>query len=322
MASQTYAIIGTGAVGGFYGAKLQKSGAEVHFLLRSDYDWVKQHGLSVHSPQGDFHLFKVNAYQRSAEMPRCDVVIVALKTTQNADLPHILRPILKANSTIVVLQNGLNNEETMATSFSGIIPNSEQLTLVGGLCFLCSNKLQPGVIDHLDYGLVTLGQYASQNIPAGITTTLKQLSADFTQAAIATKLSPDLYLERWKKLIWNIPFNGLSVILDAQTNELMACPSTLDLVQGLMAEITQAAAAFGRDIPATFIAQMLELTAKMFPYKTSMKLDFDAGRVMEIETMFGNPLNAAQQMQVSTPKLAMLYQQLQYLNGRIVEVAQ
>jgi 2-dehydropantoate 2-reductase len=316
MASQTYAVIGTGAVGGFYGAKLQKSGQAVHFLLRSDYDWVQQQGLAVHSPSGDFHLDNVNAYRESSEMPPCDVVIVALKSTQNHQLPQLLAPILKPNSTILVLQNGLNNESAIAHSLSPVT-QTDGLTLVGGLCFLCSNKLHPGIITHLDYGLITLGQYAPNNQPAGITAIVEQLSQTFEQAGIPTKQSDDLYLERWKKLIWNIPFNGLSVVLNAQTNELMAHASTMKLVRDLMAEITQIAVAYGRTIPSSFIDQMLKLTAEMFPYKTSMKLDFDKGRAMEIETIFGNPLRAAQQVQVSTPKLGMLYQQLQYLNGKM-----
>ena len=321
MARQTYAVIGTGAVGGFYGAKLQKSGFDVHFLLRSDYAWVKQHGLSVQSPHGDFHLANVNAYSTTTDMPPCDVVIVALKTTQNPLLAELLPPILKPDSRILVLQNGLDNEAAIAASLSSVT-DIEQLTLVGGLCFLCSNKLEPGLIQHLDYGQVKLGQYASENQPTGITPILKQLSDELSQADIPTELSSDLLLERWKKLIWNIPFNGLSVVLDAKTNELIAHHDTIDLVQSLMAEIVQTAAAYNRTIPQSFIKYMLELTSKMFPYRTSMKLDFDAGRAMEVETMFGNPLKAAQRAQISTPQLAMLYQQLQFLNSRIMEMAQ
>lgn len=319
MPKRTYAVLGTGAVGGFYGAKLQKAGFDVHFLLRSDYDWVRSHGLEVKSPQGDFHLPQVLAYQTSEQMPLCDVVIVALKTTKNGLLSQILPPLLKPGSTVVVLQNGLGNESAIAKSLSAV--HQGALTLVGGLCFLCSNKLQPGVIQHLDYGLINLGQYGVGDMPMGITPTLKQLAVDFEQAGIDVKLSENLLLERWKKLIWNIPFNGLSVVLDAKTSELINDDRIVALVHALMREITQAASAYQCDIPDSFLDYMLNLTAKMHPYRTSMKLDFDAKRVMEVETMFGNPLQAAQRMNVATPKLEMLYQQLRFLNGRIGENA-
>ncbi|MEM9136727.1 MAG: putative 2-dehydropantoate 2-reductase [Cyanobacteria bacterium P01_F01_bin.42] len=316
MSPTSFAVIGTGAVGGFYGARLQKAGFEVHFLLRRDYDWVTNHGLVVHSPAGNFQLQSVKAYQTVEAMPACDVILVALKTTNNELLPTLLPPLLRPHSRIVVLQNGLGNEAAIAQSLhaSG---HKEPYTLVGGLCFLCSNKLQPGVIEHLDYGLINLGQHGADERPVGITPVLQQLEHDFSHADIDIKLSANLQQERWKKLIWNIPFNGLSVLLNAQTNELMNDGPTVPLVKALMQEIVDTAARYRCDIPNSFLEYMLELTTRMQPYRTSMKLDFDARQEMEVETMFGNPLRAARSVGVSTPKLEMLYQQLRFLNGRI-----
>ena len=85
-----YAIIGTGALGGYYGARLAHAGCDVHFLLHSDYDHVRQHGLICESIDGDFSIAKPSAYRDTRDMPRCDVVCVALKTTQNHLLPAIL----------------------------------------------------------------------------------------------------------------------------------------------------------------------------------------------------------------------------------------
>ncbi len=107
MCNRKYAILGTGALGGFYGAKLQKTGLDVHFLLRSDYEHVKKYGLVVESKDGDFTLPQVNAYQDIETMPQCDVVIVALKTTQNYLLPKLLPSVIKDGGVVLVLQNGL-----------------------------------------------------------------------------------------------------------------------------------------------------------------------------------------------------------------------
>ena len=109
-----YAVIGTGAIGGFYGGKLAKAGNEVHFLLRSDYEQVKKNGLQIHSVDGDFLLNPVHAYHSTNAMPVCDVILVGLKTTANHQLASLLKPILHENSLVILIQNGLGVEEKLA----------------------------------------------------------------------------------------------------------------------------------------------------------------------------------------------------------------
>ncbi len=307
--TRRYAILGTGALGGFYGACLQRAGLDVHFLLRSDYHHVCRHGLVVNSSNGDILLPQVQAYDDVAAMPACDVVIVALKTTQNHLLPVLLPPVLKTDGVVLVLQNGLGIEPEVAT-----IVGSDRV--MGGLCFLCANKVGPGQIHHLDYGAISLGEFRPGYVAGGISDRLLQIAADFRAAGITIDCAEDLLLSRWKKLVWNIPFNGLSVVLNARTDEMMADPDTRQLATDLMAEVVQGAATQGRQIPAAFIAEMLTHTEQMKPYRTSMKIDYDEGRSLEVETMVGNPLRVAQQAGISLPRIAMLYQQLRFLNTR------
>ncbi len=308
MQARKYAILGVGGLGGFYGARLQRAGLEVHYLLHSDYDYVRQYGLKIESVDGDFALPQVNAYQSVQQMPTCDVVAIALKTTQNFLLPDLLPSLVQPGGVVLVLQNGLGIEPEIAA----IVPQAQ---ILGGLCFLCANKVGPGHIRHLDYGQIVLGAYQPGDAPAGITPEMEQVAADFWQAGIALRLEPDLLLARWQKLVWNIPFNGLSVVLNAQTDALMGNPAARSLALALMQEVAAAAAGVGRTIPPEFLEAMLTHTENMRPYRTSMKLDYDAHRPMEIETMFGNPLRAAQATGVATPKLEMLYQQLLFLSG-------
>ena len=150
-ANRRYAILGTGAVGGFYGARLQKAGLDVHFLLHNGYEHVSKHGLIVESPDGDFPLPQVHAYNDVNKIPRCDVVVVTLKTTQNHLLPQLLPNIVKDDGVVLVLQNGLGVEPEIAQ-----IVGSERV--IGGLCFLCSNKVGPGHIRHLDYKEIKLAE--------------------------------------------------------------------------------------------------------------------------------------------------------------------
>lgn len=306
---RTYAILGTGALGGFYGAKLQKAGFEVNFLVRSDYESVRQNGLFVESVDGDFTLPQVRAYHDVTNMPTCDVAIVALKTTQNQTLPQILPPILKENSVVLVLQNGLGIEEEVAAIVG-------EHKVIGGLCFLCSNKVGDGHIRQLAYGKIVLGEYTSSPNPSGITDGMRKIAADFESAGIPIELEPDLLLARWRKLVWNIPYNGLSVVLDATTEELMRDTNSLELVKQLMHEVVLGAKSAGRNIPLCFIETMLEHTWNMHPYRTSMKIDYDEGRPLELAAIFANPLQTALSRGVNLPQVRCLYQQLQFLDVR------
>lgn len=312
---RTYAVLGTGALGGFYGARLQRAGLPVHFLLHSDYEQVRQQGLVVESPDGDFVLPQVHAYREVSEMPACDVVIVSLKTTQNHLLPQLLPSIVKPEGVVLVLQNGLGVE----TEVAALVGDDR---VMGGLCFLCSNKIAPGHICHLDYKQITLGDYAPDYTPCGVTERLQQVAHDFEQAGIPIERSPDLFLARWKKLVWNIPFNGLSVILDTTTDRMMRDPHIRLLAEHLMQEVQLACSSCvqssnpERQIPQAFITTMLDYTAQMQPYRTSMKIDYDQRRPLELEAIIGNPLRMAQQAGVDLPRIQMLYQQLKFLDAQ------
>jgi 2-dehydropantoate 2-reductase len=303
---RSYAIIGTGALGGFYGAKLQAAGLDVHFLVNSDYQHVKEFGLTIQSKDGDFRLPSVQAYHQSSQMPSCDVVLVCLKTTHNHLLPEILPDLVRSDSIVIVLQNGLGTEAEIAE----MLPIQQ---IWGGLCFICSNKIAPGQIHHLDYGQIKLGAYADGYQAVAVTPAMESIAADFQRAGIPISLCDNLLLARWQKLVWNIPYNGLSVVLDATTDELMANPQTRALVERLMREVQRAAVAYDCQVTDEFIQTMLDYTVKMTPYRTSMKIDYDEGKPLEIAAMFGNPLEFARNRGVELPSIEMLSQQLQFL---------
>lgn len=301
--TRSYAIIGTGAIGGFYGALLQQAGFDVHFLVRSDYAHVRARGLIIESAQRYLTLGRVQAYPRAEEMPRCDVVVVALKTTQNDVLPSLLPPVMKPQGLCLVLQNGLGMEEEAARVVG---PDR----VLGGLCFICSNKTGPGVIHHLDYGDIMLGDFSADGAPRGLTPRLQQLACDFAATGIPVRPVEDLLLARWKKLVWNIPFNALSVILDAATDRIMAEPASAARVRRIMGDVVALAAAAGRHIDPAFVQKMLDDTARMKPYRTSMKIDFDSRRPLEVEAIYGNPLRFARARRVQVPEIEQLYAQL------------
>jgi 2-dehydropantoate 2-reductase len=307
MGKRTYAVVGTGAVGGYYGAKLAAAGHDVHFIARSDLEHVRANGLIVDSPDGDISLPEVLVHGSAASVPAVDAVIVAVKTTDTADVLDTVRTLAGAQTepVVVAMQNGLGVEASLAAA----VPDA---TVLGAMCFICSNKAGPGHIRHLDFGRVTVGEHGV----AGATGAVLALVDDLAGAGIAASALDDLALGRWKKLVWNIPYNGLSVVLDAGTDELMADPSTRRLVEALMRDVVAGAAACGREIPEAFVQQMLDDTERMIPYATSMKLDYDAGRPLELDAIYGAPLAAAREAGDEMVRVQALYDQLRFLDAR------
>ena len=296
-----YAIIGTGAIGGFYGARLDKAGLEVHFLLHTDYQYVVDHGLTIDSCDGNFTLPSPKVYDSTSEMPQCDVVIVALKTTQNHLLPSLLPPLLKPDTIILLIQNGIGVEADVQQLF----PSQP---IAAGMAFICSAKAGPGHINHQFYGNINIGNYSCHNPQR-----YNQMLADFRAAGIG---AADVeYLEaRWKKAVWNMPFNGMTVALNTTTNRLLSCESTHRLIYDQMLEVIGAAQALGvKNLDTRFADKMIANTIKMPPYSPSMKLDFDFHRPMEINYLYTRPIAEARAAGFAMPKLEMLEAELKFI---------
>lgn len=302
-----YAIIGTGAIGGYYGAKLAQAGKEVHFLLRSDYEHVAANGLKIQSCDGSFVLPKVNAYRQAADMPPCDVVIVALKTTNNPQLASLLPPLLKPDTLVLLIQNGIGVEEDVARMFPDV-------ALAGGLAFICAAKHTPGVIEHQALGNLAVAPYRGD-----LTGKAARLVEEWVEAGIRTRLAP--YDDaRWQKALWNIPFNGLCVAMNATTDQLVNDPDACKVVSTLMDEVIATANALGVNCLSRVDAdKMIEMTRGMLPYKPSMMLDFHYRRPMEIEYIYTHPIAKALEAGVSVPAMQMLESQLRFFDKRQLE---
>ena len=304
MQKQKYAVIGTGALGGLYGALLARGGHEVHFLLNSDFQHVVDQGLKIDSHYGDFVLPSVNAHATPETMPACDVTIVALKTTNNSLLPALLPAPTRDGGIVLVLQNGLD-VEIQTAAVVGV-----DRTL-GGAAFLCSNKVGPGHIRHLDHGRIVFGNFVGP-----LSDQAKLIAAEMQAAGIDVKLTDNLLQTRWQKLMWNIPFNGLGVVLNASTKQMIQSDETVALIRSLITEVHQAARRSGLQIAESMIEKTIDTTRTMVPYDSSMRLDFLKRRPMEIEAILGNPIAAARKVGAQMPRVEMLYQQLKFIDDQ------
>ncbi|MBR2290768.1 MAG: putative 2-dehydropantoate 2-reductase [Prevotella sp.] len=299
-----YGIIGMGAIGGYYGGKLAHSGQEVHFLSHSDYQFVKEKGLQVDSCDGSFHLDHINVYQDSRDMPKCDVVIVGLKTINNHLLAQLLPPLLHEQTVVVLIQNGIGVEADVQKMFPG-------LQLIGGLAFICSSKTEPGRISHQCYGSINLGNYSCKD-----ESRFQAILDDFTSAGIQAA-SVSYEEARWKKAVWNMPFNGMTVALNTRTDLLLKNPSTRQLIRDLMMEVVEASRTLGiTGVDEAFVEKMIDMTDNMTPYSPSMKLDFDFHRPMEIHYLYTRPIEIAREAGYRMRKLEMLEAELRFLEER------
>ena len=299
----SYSVIGMGAIGGYYGGRLAQAGREVHFLMHSDYQYVLQNGLRVYSCDGDFHLPHINAYAAAKDMPKTDVIIVGLKSVRNHDvLPELLRHVIHDNSIVILIQNGIGLEEDLQKVFPG-------LQIVAGLAFICSAKVGPGHVSHQCYGSINLGNYSCYQEQ------FQMLLQDMTDAGIQAAEVP--YLEaRWKKAVWNMPFNGMTVALNTSTDRLLKNPATRQLIYDQMMEVIGAANALGvNSLTADFADKMMQMTDEMVPYSPSMKLDYDYHRPMEIEYLYTRPIAEAKKAGFDMAKLAMLEAELKFIEA-------
>lgn len=287
------AIVGSGAVGGYYGAKLARH-FDVSFLMRRDLDAVRENGLRVESVDGDFTVENVSAFATTEEIGPVDLVIVAIKATANDVLPSLLPPLLKGGTVLLTLQNGLGNEQFLASRFPGH-------PVIGGMCFVCINRGEPGTIKHLAHGLVEMGALGSGGAA-------EEIGAMFQEARIECRVLPDLGLARWRKLIWNVPFNGLSIAAGGiDTQQILGSPESEKRTRALMHEIIAAAAAHGYEIDPEFAEVNIKRTREMGAYQPSSLVDFLAGNAVEVEPIWGEPLRRAKKRGVDTPELERLY---------------
>ena len=315
------AVVGCGALGSYYGARLCRDGQHVHFLLRSDYEMVRRHGVTIRSPEGDF-----NARPRCARQPEeigvSDLVLIGLKTTANDQLANLLPPLVGPKTAVLTLQNGLGNEELLAKLFP-----AEQI--VGGLCFVCLNRVEPGVIHHIGHGRIVLGEF--QRWPEPRT---HDIASMIRHAGVPCEVTDNLARAHWEKLVWNIPFNGLGVAgsagLDAvqcgavgvgaqrgpclATDKLLGNPAWATIVRELMQEIILAARANGWKVGDDLIETQIARTIPMGAYKASTLIDFERGQPLELESLFLEPLRRAGKAGANTPRLRALCSVLQQLS--------
>jgi 2-dehydropantoate 2-reductase len=299
------AVVGAGAIGCYYGAKLAHHRCDVHFLMRGDVTEISRFGIQIRGRGENLHVEKVQHHASTGEIGPCDLVLVAVKTTSNGDLVRLIPPLLHEKTMLLTLQNGFGNEEFLAENFGAA-------RVLGGLCFVCLIRTSPGVIEHYDQGHIALGEYDRRPEPR-----THEVASEFRRCGVICDVVENLALERWRKLVWNIPFNGLSIA--AGGLDTAAILSDHDLRReclALMDEVILTANKCGFPLPARAAREQVKRTELMGAYKPSTLIDFEAGRPLEIEAIWGEPLRRARSAGAATPRLGELYEKLKTIDAR------
>jgi 2-dehydropantoate 2-reductase len=286
------AVVGSGAIGSYYGAKLAHRGSDVLFLIRGGLEEVKRCGLHVRGKGEDVWVQKVRCYKSTNEIGPCDLVLVALKATSNQDLIELIPPLLCEETILLTLQNGLGNEEFLAKHFG-----AERV--LGGLCFICLRRTSPTMIERYDYGNIVLGEFQRPPQPRTY-----RVAEEFQRAGVDCVVARDLAVERWRKLVWNIPFNGLSILAGGiDTKAILQDRELKRIAVALMTEVIASANACGHLLADSEATNQIARTETMDAYKPSTLVDWEAGRPLEIEAIWGEPLRRAVAAGARVPRL-------------------
>ncbi|MEE2875605.1 MAG: 2-dehydropantoate 2-reductase [Chloroflexota bacterium] len=279
------AVVGAGAVGTYYGARLAEQGHDVAFVLRSDYAAVAEHGITVHSKDGDIRLHSPRITKDPVELAQTfqpDWILCALKATALSDAERLISPLIEPDTRLLAIINGLGIEEEFAKWM-------DPKKVFGGLAFTCINRSEPSVIDHLDYGPLTITHLGDDPLELAIAMSL------WEKVKVLTSVADSRLAARYLKLCWNIPFNGLCVLAGGVTTEvIMQDPSLRSLAEKIMREVIEIGNAdlvnsmgeFAPQLHNRVIDDLMAMTDTMVEYKPSTMIDFVEGREMEIDAIF------------------------------------
>ncbi len=297
--TQRVTILGSGGIAGLYGALLHRAGWSIDMVARSDWQVIRDKGLTVNSLLGDLSFRPKAVYasvDEAAQQGAADWLLLAVKILPEVDLASQIKPLVGPNTTIVLIANGIDIETPLVEAF----PRN---SLVSCVTYVGTSRSQPGVIEHESAARLFAGNYP-QGADAHCTTWVEAL----TQAGSRAKMTDNIQRERWTKSVWNASFNPLSVVTNgADTDTMLGTPEAEGLVRAVMEEVVTTAAADGHSLDSSVIESNLAHTRKMSHYRTSMALDYLNGRALELDAIVGRIVAIADGHGVAIPHLRTIY---------------
>ena len=294
------AIIGAGAVGGYFGAKLVLAGYDVGFLARGQQlQAIKASGIQVKSILGDFKVAYVNVSDSIQELGSSDLIILAVKAWQIAEIREQLMGIIHQDTSVLLLQNGVLAAEELSKTV-------DVKNIVGGVCRIISKIESPGVINH--FGATPSIVFGE--LDGGSSARMESLKTLFDQAEINSRVSDNINYDIWKKFGF-ICVGGLLAAARCTVGELRVTEATRALISELVTEIVLLASKKGIDMGNNYVEQTLSLIDSL-PAETtfSMARDIWDGRPSELDYLNGAVVKLGVQQAVDTPINRFIYSTL------------
>jgi 2-dehydropantoate 2-reductase len=289
--------IACGAVGAYCSGRLAENGAKVAVTIRSSFEEIKAKGFEITSIAGNFKFMPDEVLTSSKEYKNdADYIFITSKVLPNANTVALLDGVVKENTVIVLIQNGLSIEDKIAKAY----PNNEILSCVA---YLGINRTTGNKIIHQGGGQLRIGKFGG-----GPSLAAQKLCDAFNAAKIEAIYTCDIAFERWQKLLWNITFNAISVAGGGlKTSEICDNGLLEDLGRSLMEEIIKVANSVKVALSFDMIEEMITFTRNFPPYKTSMLIDFECKRPLEIEAIVGEVVRLGKANNIPVPHLETIY---------------
>ena len=282
-------MVGAGSVGGFFGAHLAKNNPHVSFLLRpKTLAAVKQNGLTIRSASGTFTVHP-QAASDVRDLPKPDLIILGVKAFDLDEVMTQIEPVLTDRTVILTLQNGIDTEDR-------IIARTTRDCVVGGVAFIYSKIVSPGVIDHYKKGAVAIGELMGHESDR-----LLKIKELFTAAGIPCHLSKDIRRSKWEKMCWNCVFNPITVLIDDKVAKALDHPEMMRVIHQIVDEVAAVSAAVKVPLPADMAERVVKATQEIRDIHTSMYDDWKAGRQTEIAYLNGYIVQKGRELGIPTP---------------------
>lgn len=295
------AIVGTGAIGGYFGGRLAQAGADVVFVARGDtLRAMRDSGLRVDSVDGDFIVQPVQVVDDAAMVGPVDVVLLAVKGWQVSEAIETMRPLVGPSAVVVPLLNGVEAPDQVAAVYG-------EQRVAGGLCRLFGSVVRPG---HVRNGMrqpyIAFGELDNTRSER-----MEQLRQAFERAGVWAEIASDIRAALWEKLLFVGPFGGVGAATRAPVGVLRSLPETRALLEGAVAEVFAVAQARGVAVTADAVSRALALIdASPEQATASMQRDIIAGRPSELESQIGVVVRMARTTGVAVPCHTCLYASL------------
>ncbi len=287
------AVFGAGAVGGYFGGRLAEAGDEVIFIARGAHlQAMRDHGLRVDSPKGDFVVQPAQATPDPAQVGAVDVVLVGVKAWQVPEAAQAMRPLIGQNTFVVPLQNGVE----APAQLSAVLGAQH---VVGGFCRVGSLIVGPGHIRHLGVDpFVAFGE-----LDGHVSKRVEQLHQAFARAVgVTVEIPSDIQAAMWEKFLFIAPYSGVGAVSRAPAGVLREVPETRHLLEEAMREVYAVARARRIALSEDIIGKAMAFVDRLPPDGTaSMQRDIIEGRPSELASQNGAVVRLGREAGVATP---------------------